>query len=104
MEQDKTLGEEIRQEEQQEQDIPAVTFDEFEIPSYEEWKEAVVALLKGKPFEKSMFTKTYEGITLNPIYRMEDLEGLTHNKRLIQEWKVIYVELMLVVIYINHGQ
>lgn len=80
MEQDKTLGEEIRQEEQQEQDIPAVTFDEFEIPSYEEWKEAVVALLKGKPFEKSMFTKTYEGITLNPIYRMEDLEGLTHNK------------------------
>ena len=52
MEQDKTLGEEIRQEEQQEQDIPAVTFDEFEIPSYEEWKEAVVALLKGKPFEK----------------------------------------------------
>ena len=27
-----------------------------------------------------MFTKTYEGITLNPIYRMEDLEGLTHNK------------------------
>ena len=33
MEQDKTLGEEIRQEEQQEQDIPAVTFDEFEIPS-----------------------------------------------------------------------
>lgn len=80
MEQDKTLGEEIRQEEQQEQDIPAVTFDEFEIPSYEEWKEAVVALLKGKAFEKSMFTKTYEGIILNPIYRMEDLEGLTHNK------------------------
>ena len=39
-----------------------------------------MALLKGKSFEKSMFTKTYEGITLNPIYRMEDLEGLTQNK------------------------
>lgn len=57
MEQDKTLGEEIRQEEQQEQDIPAVTFDEFEIPSYEEWKEAVVALLKGKPLKKVCLLK-----------------------------------------------
>ena len=80
MEQDKNLAEEIQQEKLNEQDIPSVTFDEFEIPSYEEWQEAVVALLKGKSFEKSMFTKTYEGITLNPIYRMEDLEGLTHNK------------------------
>lgn len=58
--------------------IPNVSFDEFSIPSYEEWKEEVVGLLKGKPFEKSMFTKTYEGITLSPIYRMEDTESLTH--------------------------
>lgn len=27
-----------------------------------------------------MFTKTYEGITLNPIYRLEDQERITHNK------------------------
>lgn len=80
MEQNKKLDEEIQQEKQQENDIPDVTFDEFDIPSNEEWKEAVVALLKGKSFEKSMFTKTYEGITLNPIYRIENLEGLTHNK------------------------
>lgn len=57
MEQDKTLGEEIRQEEQQEQDIPAVTFDEFEIPSYEEWKEAVVALLKENLLKKVCLLK-----------------------------------------------
>ena len=80
MEQDKKLEEEIQQEEKMEQDLPPVTFDEFTIPTYDEWKDAVVALLKGKPFEKAMYTKTYEGITLNPIYRMEDLEGLTHNK------------------------
>lgn len=80
MEQDKKLEEEIQQEEKMEQDLPPVTFDEFTIPTYDEWKEAVVALLKGKPFEKAMYTKTYEGITLNPIYRMEDLKGLTHTK------------------------
>lgn len=75
MEQDKKL-----EKEKMEQDLPPVTFDEFTIPTYDEWKEAVMALLKGKPFEKAMYTKTYEDITLNPIYRMEDLEGLTHNK------------------------
>ena len=57
---------------------PSVSFDEFSIPTYDEWKEAVNALLKGKPFEKAMFTKTYEDITLKPIYRMEDTENLTH--------------------------
>lgn len=60
-------------------ELPDVDFSEFTIPTYEEWKDEVVALLKGKDFTKSMFTKTYENITLNPIYRKEDLEGLTHN-------------------------
>lgn len=59
-------------------ELPEVSFDEFEIPTYEEWKTAVEGLLKGKPFDKSMFTKTYEGILLHPIYRLEDQEGLTH--------------------------
>ena len=36
-------------------EIPAVTFDEFEPTSYETWKEAAVALLKGAPFEKKTF-------------------------------------------------
>ncbi|MBS7528314.1 acyl-CoA mutase large subunit family protein [Fusibacter paucivorans] len=49
-------------------------FGEFTAPSYEEWQEAVEKLLKGKPFEKAMYTKTHEGITLRPIYRKEDLE------------------------------
>lgn len=80
MEQDKKLEEEIQREKKMEQNLPPVTFDEFHIPTYDEWKDAAVALLKGKSFEKTMFTKTYEGITLNPIYRMEDLNGLTHAK------------------------
>lgn len=80
MEQDKNLTAEIQQEETLEGAIPLVTFDEFTPPSYEEWKQEVVTALKGGSFEKSMFTKTYEGITLNPIYRLEDQEKITHNK------------------------
>ncbi len=53
-------------------------FSEFTIPSYEEWKEEATRLLKGKPFEKAMYTKTAEGITIEPIYRKEDLEKLIH--------------------------
>ena len=45
-----------------------VTFDEFDITSYEGWKEEAVKSLKGAPFEKKLLTKTYEGITLDPIY------------------------------------
>lgn len=53
-------------------------FGEFKEPSYEEWKEAAIALLKGKPFEKSMHTKTSEGITLKPIYMKDALDSLPH--------------------------
>lgn len=49
-------------------DFPPVTFEEFPLPTYEEWVEACNALLKGKPFDKIMYTKNYEGITFNPMY------------------------------------
>ena len=51
-------------------DFPQVTFDEFTPPTYEEWLDACNALLKGKPFDKLMYTKTYEGITFSPIYTL----------------------------------
>jgi len=50
--------------------------DSFPPPSYEEWLEAVKESLKGADFDKVMKTKTYEGITLQPIYRKEDIQGL----------------------------
>ena len=43
-------------------DFPDVPLDEFTPPTYDEWKEACIALLKGAPFEKKMYTKTYEGL------------------------------------------
>ena len=52
----------------QQTDFPEVSFDEFVPPTYEEWKEACIALLKGAPFDKKMYTKTYEGITFQPMY------------------------------------
>jgi len=52
----------------------------FPSHSYQEWKEAAEALLKGKPFEKLLVTKTYEGFDLQPIFRKEDLEALTFTK------------------------
>ncbi|MBQ6807726.1 MAG: acyl-CoA mutase large subunit family protein [Firmicutes bacterium] len=51
--------------------LAPVSFDEFEATSYEQWKEAAVETLKGAPFEKKLLTKTYEGITLEPLYTEE---------------------------------
>ncbi|WP_332645246.1 methylmalonyl-CoA mutase family protein [Lysinibacillus sp. 54212] len=45
---------------------------EFQAASYEQWKEQAVSALKGKPFE-SLFTKTIEGVTLEPLYTQEML-------------------------------
>ncbi|MFC5557842.1 methylmalonyl-CoA mutase family protein [Ureibacillus thermophilus] len=48
--------------------------NEIEFPTvrYDEWKETAIKALKGKPFE-SLFTKTIEGITLQPLYTQEML-------------------------------
>lgn len=51
---------------------------EFPPVSYDDWRKLVEAELKGAPFDKKMFTATYEGITLKPIYRREDMANLPH--------------------------
>lgn len=45
---------------------------EFPSVSYDQWQEEAVKALKGKPFE-SLFTKTIENITLEPLYTQESL-------------------------------
>lgn len=59
-----------------EKQYPPVSFDEFTPPTYEEWVEAAEALLKGKPFDKLMYTKTYEGITFEPMYTWERTDDI----------------------------
>lgn len=54
----------------------------FPSHSYQEWREAAEALLKGKSFEKLLVTPTYEGFDLQPIFRKEDLEDLAFCKDL----------------------
>jgi methylmalonyl-CoA mutase len=44
----------------------------FAMPSYDEWVAEVEKALKGAPFDKRMYTKTYEGLTLRPIYSRQD--------------------------------
>jgi methylmalonyl-CoA mutase len=51
-------------------------FSEFDIPSYEQWREVTEKSLKGASIEKNLVTKTYEGISLQPMYRKEDAENL----------------------------
>lgn len=53
-----------------------VSFDEFPLPTYDDWKEECVKLLKGAPFEKKMVSKTYEGLTLKAMYWADDAKGL----------------------------
>ena len=69
-----------QEKEAAEAEISEISFDEFEPTSYETWKEETILALMGGDFDKSMFTKTYEGITLKPIYIMSDTEALTHSK------------------------
>jgi methylmalonyl-CoA mutase len=52
--------------------------EEFAPVSFDDWRQLVEAELKGAPFDKRMFTATYEGITLRPIYRQEDAAGIVH--------------------------
>jgi methylmalonyl-CoA mutase len=49
---------------------------EFSPTPYEEWRKEVEAQLKGATYEKKVMTPTYEGITLQPLYRQDDVEGI----------------------------
>ena len=44
-------------------DVDLHLSNEFPPHTYEQWKDAAVALLNGAPFEKLLLTPTYEGIT-----------------------------------------
>ena len=49
---------------------------DFPITSYNDWKSQVGADLKGEPFDKSLATRTYEGINLQPLYTSNDIKDL----------------------------
>ncbi len=53
---------------------------EFPEHTYDQWHAAAEALLKGASFEQKLVSKTYEDITIQPIYRREDIADLEHLK------------------------
>jgi methylmalonyl-CoA mutase len=59
---------------------------EFPLPTMEAWKEEVIRLLKGAPFEKKMIAPTYEGIALKAMYTSDDVKGLPFQDTLPGEW------------------
>ncbi|MEQ8677256.1 MAG: methylmalonyl-CoA mutase family protein [Aggregatilineales bacterium] len=61
-----------------ENQVDPPTFDEFSPTSYDEWRAAAEASLKGAPFDKKLLTSTYEGITLKPLYFQQDAQDIAH--------------------------
>ncbi len=55
---------------------------EFPEHTYDQWHAAAEALLKGASFEQKLVSKTYEDITIQPIYRRDDIANLEHRKHL----------------------
>jgi methylmalonyl-CoA mutase len=55
---------------------------DFPPHTYEAWKEAAIQLLKGRPFERTLITPTYEGFELEPIYTRETLAELPQMEEL----------------------
>ncbi|MGD9948654.1 MAG: methylmalonyl-CoA mutase family protein [Desulfobulbus sp.] len=55
---------------------PLDILNDFPANTHAEWLAVVEKQLKGKPFEKTLVKKTYEGIDIQPMYFMHDLEGL----------------------------
>lgn len=52
-----------------------ISFGEFAAATYEDWRSAAEAALKGADFEKSLVKKVIEGFSTQPIYRKEDFSG-----------------------------
>lgn len=63
-------------------------FTDFPPSTRDEWVNATVKSLKGKPFEKLIKT-TYEGFEVQPMYRAEDIEDISHKDTLPGEYPYV---------------
>lgn len=53
-------------------------FTDFAPVSTEEWEAKINADLKGKDYERALVWKTYEGFSVRPYYRRENLESINY--------------------------
>jgi methylmalonyl-CoA mutase len=61
--------------------------DFFPVPTAE-WETAIRADLKGADYDKKLLWRTYEGITVRPFYRAEDLPPTTGQARFTGTWQI----------------
>lgn len=64
-------------------------FEQFPGVTYQEWRDKVVADLKGADFEKKLVWRTNEGFNVQPIYRAEDIAELATTDSLPGEFPYI---------------
>lgn len=55
----------------------APLLNDFAAPALDQWRQEVERLLKGAPFAKKMFTRTWEGITISPLYTEADTKDIS---------------------------
>lgn len=53
-------------------------FNDFRTPTFQQWREVAEKTLKGATIEEKLVTNTYEEISLQPMYRNEDIEKYPH--------------------------
>lgn len=61
-----------------EKDKTVKLFDDFPPVSTDAWEAIIEKDLKGAPYDKKLIWRTYEGFNVNPYYRAEDLEKISH--------------------------
>ena len=64
-------------------------FGQFPPISTAEWKDKVIADLKGADFEKKLVWRTNEGFNVQPMYRAEDIVGLKTTDSLPGEYPYV---------------
>lgn len=64
-------------------------FEQFPPVSTEEWKEKVIADLKGADFDKKLVWRTNEGFNVQPMYRAEDIAGMKTTESLPGEFPYV---------------
>jgi len=64
-------------------------FEDFAPISTEKWVEKIKTDLKGADYEKKLFWKSPEGITVKPFYRTEDIENFEYLKNMPDQFPFV---------------
>jgi len=66
-----------------------LAFTEFPSASREQWLALVSGVLKGAPFEKRLVSKTYDGITIAPLYERDAGARAVSGRKVGSPWQIL---------------